>query len=185
MFLTWIFQGVPTLKIIYYHGLVPLNFNFCCRCMHYPHIMTLYPVLLSLWYHCINLCALYILKICEVQVLEGGGAWNLAMQTYNQNSKYGELTRNLRETQLGGVIFGCKYDTIDECFKKQLFGSWSAPFTSFYKSLLCHTLVLLLQCPADIVEIIWSCSFIWRWKICFASEILTRLIWVLLNFLPL
>ncbi|XP_039836740.1 uncharacterized protein LOC120697541 isoform X3 [Panicum virgatum] len=44
------------------------------------------------------------------------------MQTYNQNSKYGELTRNLRETQLGGVIFGCKYDTIDECFKKQLFG---------------------------------------------------------------
>ncbi|PAN17455.1 hypothetical protein PAHAL_3G132900 [Panicum hallii] len=55
-------------------------------------------------------------------VLEEGGAWNLAMQTYNQNSKYGELTRNLRETQLGGVIFGCKYDTIDECFKKQLFG---------------------------------------------------------------
>ncbi|RLN31043.1 gigaxonin-like [Panicum miliaceum] len=52
-------------------------------------------------------------------------AWNLAMQTYNQNSKYGELTRNLRETQLGGVIFGCKYDTIDECFKKQLFVHYS------------------------------------------------------------
>jgi hypothetical protein len=64
---------------------------------------------------------LHILKICEAQVLEGE-LCNLAMQTYNQNSKLGELTRNLRENQLGGVIFGCKYDTIDECFKKQLFG---------------------------------------------------------------
>ncbi|XBJ15736.1 hypothetical protein VPH35_007548 [Triticum aestivum] len=31
-------------------------------------------------------------------------------------------TRNLRETQLGGVIFGCKHETIEECFNKQLFG---------------------------------------------------------------
>lgn len=31
-------------------------------------------------------------------------------------------TRNLRESQLGGVIFGCKHETIEECFSKQLFG---------------------------------------------------------------
>nr|CAB3464063.1 unnamed protein product [Digitaria exilis] len=55
-------------------------------------------------------------------MLEGGGAYNLAMQTHQQTNKSVELTRNLRENQLGGVIFGCKYDTIDECFKKQLFG---------------------------------------------------------------
>ncbi|AQK84174.1 DCD (Development and Cell Death) domain protein isoform X1 [Zea mays] len=42
------------------------------------------------------------------------------MQTNNSN--YGELTRNIRENQLGGVIFGCKHDTIEECFRKQLFG---------------------------------------------------------------
>nr|CAB3460348.1 unnamed protein product [Digitaria exilis] len=54
-------------------------------------------------------------------MLEGGGAYNLAMQTHQQTNKSVELTRNLRENQLGGVIFGCKYDTIDECFKKQLF----------------------------------------------------------------
>ena len=47
-----------------------------------------------------------------------------------------------------------------------------------------HSFVTLpLQCPADIVEIIWSCSFIWRWKECFVSEILTRLIWVFVEFL--
>ncbi|KAL5661602.1 hypothetical protein ACJX0J_028727, partial [Zea mays] len=45
---------------------------------------------------------------------------DLAMQTNNSN--YGELTRNIRENQLGGVIFGCKHDTIEECFRKQLFG---------------------------------------------------------------
>ncbi|CAN6336403.1 unnamed protein product [Urochloa humidicola] len=44
------------------------------------------------------------------------------MQTYYQNNKYGDLTRNLRENQLGGVIFGCKHDTIEECLRKQLFG---------------------------------------------------------------
>ncbi|KQK07321.1 uncharacterized protein LOC100836442 [Brachypodium distachyon] len=31
-------------------------------------------------------------------------------------------TRNLRENQLGGVIFGCKHETMEECFSKQLFG---------------------------------------------------------------
>ncbi|CAM0957565.1 unnamed protein product [Alopecurus aequalis] len=31
-------------------------------------------------------------------------------------------TRNLQENQLGGVIFGCKHETIEECFSKQLFG---------------------------------------------------------------
>uniref|UniRef100_A0A804PXY1 DCD domain-containing protein n=1 Tax=Zea mays TaxID=4577 RepID=A0A804PXY1_MAIZE len=45
------------------------------------------------------------------------------MQTNNSN--YGELTRNIRENQLGGVIFGCKHDTIEECFRKQLFVHYS------------------------------------------------------------
>uniref|UniRef100_A0A0A9FE74 DCD domain-containing protein n=1 Tax=Arundo donax TaxID=35708 RepID=A0A0A9FE74_ARUDO len=44
------------------------------------------------------------------------------MQTHHLNSKSWDLTRNLRENQLGGVIFGCKHDTIEECFRKQLFG---------------------------------------------------------------
>lgn len=44
------------------------------------------------------------------------------MQTHRPNSKFGDLARNLRENQLGGVIFGCKNDTIEECFRKQLFG---------------------------------------------------------------
>jgi hypothetical protein len=44
------------------------------------------------------------------------------MEPYDQNRKHGELTRNLQEDQLGGVIFGCSDDTIDECFRKQLFG---------------------------------------------------------------
>ncbi|KAJ1261907.1 hypothetical protein BS78_09G064900 [Paspalum vaginatum] len=55
------------------------------------------------------------------QVLEEG-PHNLVMQEYHQNSKNGEFMRNLRENQLGGVIFGCKHDTIEECFRKQLFG---------------------------------------------------------------
>ncbi|CAN6358659.1 unnamed protein product [Urochloa humidicola] len=44
------------------------------------------------------------------------------MHMYHQNNKHVDLTRNLRENQLGGVIFGCKHDTIEECFGKQLFG---------------------------------------------------------------
>ncbi|TVU17399.1 hypothetical protein EJB05_33434, partial [Eragrostis curvula] len=55
------------------------------------------------------------------QVLEEREAYNLAMQTHRPNSKSGDLARNLRENQLGGVIFGCKHDTIQECFRKQLF----------------------------------------------------------------
>ena len=94
----------------------------------YPFDFTVYAIsLISLYIP--NLCALHILKICEAQVLEGG-AHNLAMLTNHQNSKYGELTRNIRENQLGGVIFGCKHDTIEECFRKQLFGPLNAPFTS-------------------------------------------------------
>ncbi|KAI4306901.1 hypothetical protein L6164_030141 [Bauhinia variegata] len=30
--------------------------------------------------------------------------------------------RNLRKSELGGVVFGCKHSTIKECFSKQLFG---------------------------------------------------------------
>ncbi|KAL6897919.1 hypothetical protein ACP4OV_006878 [Aristida adscensionis] len=53
------------------------------------------------------------------------GTYNLAMQTqHHQNAQPGTQiqTRNLRPSQLGGVIFGCKPDTIEECFQKQLFG---------------------------------------------------------------
>ncbi|GJN35935.1 hypothetical protein PR202_gb24751 [Eleusine coracana subsp. coracana] len=49
--------------------------------------------------------------------------YNLAMQTHhNPNSQPGVQIRNLRENQLGAVIFGCKHETIEECFAKQLFG---------------------------------------------------------------
>ncbi|KAL6607774.1 hypothetical protein ACP70R_040837 [Stipagrostis hirtigluma subsp. patula] len=56
------------------------------------------------------------------QVLEERETCSLAMQKHHLNSKSGDLARNLRENQLGGVIFGCKHDTIQECFRKQLFG---------------------------------------------------------------
>jgi hypothetical protein len=39
------------------------------------------------------------------------------------NSQPGLQIRNLPVKKLGGVIFGCKPETIEECFKKQLFGS--------------------------------------------------------------
>ncbi|KAM0888724.1 hypothetical protein ACQ4PT_028152 [Festuca glaucescens] len=50
-----------------------------------------------------------------IRVLEERQPQDRAMQTVVQ-------TRNLRENQLGGVIFGCKHETIEECFSKQLFG---------------------------------------------------------------
>lgn len=30
--------------------------------------------------------------------------------------------RNLKKSELGAVIFGCKHSTINECFQMQLFG---------------------------------------------------------------
>ncbi|CAN6335172.1 unnamed protein product [Urochloa humidicola] len=47
---------------------------------------------------------------------------NLEMQTYHPNSQSTLQIRNLPEKQLGGVIFGGKPDTIEECLTKQLFG---------------------------------------------------------------
>jgi hypothetical protein len=44
------------------------------------------------------------------------------MEALQPNIQAGIHTRNLPVKQLGGVIFGCKPDTIEECFKKQLFG---------------------------------------------------------------
>lgn len=32
--------------------------------------------------------------------------------------------RNLGKRDIGGVIFGCKHDTINECFSKKLFGQF-------------------------------------------------------------
>lgn len=35
---------------------------------------------------------------------------------------YSAAARNLPEDELGGVIFGCKHNTMEECLSKQLFG---------------------------------------------------------------
>lgn len=47
-------------------------------------------------------------------------------QTQNRSNEwYGAFSvaaRNLREDELGGVIFGCKHNTMNECLSKQLFG---------------------------------------------------------------
>ncbi|KAJ7959583.1 Kelch-like protein [Quillaja saponaria] len=40
----------------------------------------------------------------------------------SRSVNYSASARNLRKTDLGGVIFGCKYNTIKECYFKQLFG---------------------------------------------------------------
>ncbi|KAL5202576.1 hypothetical protein ABZP36_013528 [Zizania latifolia] len=57
-----------------------------------------------------------------VGVLEEREAYDPAMQGHHLNSQPVDIARNLRENQLGGVIFGCKHNTIQECLKKQLFG---------------------------------------------------------------
>lgn len=52
--------------------------------------------------------------------------------TQNQTSAwYGTsvAARNLQEDLLGGVIFGCKHNTINECLSKQLFGLPSGHFS--------------------------------------------------------
>uniref|UniRef100_A0A0E0KYX3 DCD domain-containing protein n=1 Tax=Oryza punctata TaxID=4537 RepID=A0A0E0KYX3_ORYPU len=56
------------------------------------------------------------------RVLEEREANGLTMQGQHLISQPVDLARNLRENQLGGVIFGCKHNTIEECFEKQLFG---------------------------------------------------------------
>jgi hypothetical protein len=52
-------------------------------------------------------------------------------QTFNvatenkSNARHGDnsiAARYLGEDQLGGAIFGCKHNTINECLSKQLFG---------------------------------------------------------------
>ena len=50
---------------------------------------------------------------------------NTATQTQTNSSygTYSNAARNLREDELGGVIFGCKNNTMNECLSKQLFGS--------------------------------------------------------------
>jgi hypothetical protein len=51
-------------------------------------------------------------------------AFNVATGN-RSNARYGHDTiaaRHLGEDQLGGVIFGCKHNTIKECLSKQLFG---------------------------------------------------------------
>ncbi|KAG8084880.1 hypothetical protein GUJ93_ZPchr0010g7894 [Zizania palustris] len=55
-------------------------------------------------------------------VLEEREAYDLAMQRHRLNSQPVDIARNLRENQLGGVIFGCKHNTIQECLEKRLFG---------------------------------------------------------------
>ncbi|KAL6627375.1 hypothetical protein ACP70R_031101 [Stipagrostis hirtigluma subsp. patula] len=59
--------------------------------------------------------------------------FNPAIPTQNRaNAWYGAYSvavRNLSEDQLGGVIFGCKNNTINECLSKQLFGLPSGHFS--------------------------------------------------------
>jgi hypothetical protein len=50
--------------------------------------------------------------------------FNVATEN-RSNARYGDnsiAARYLGEYQLGGVIFGCKHNTINECLSKQLFG---------------------------------------------------------------
>ncbi|KAL6848131.1 hypothetical protein ACP4OV_022259 [Aristida adscensionis] len=58
---------------------------------------------------------------------------NPTAQTQNQtNAWYGSYSvavRKLPEDQLGGVIFGCKHNTFNECLSKQLFGLPSSHFS--------------------------------------------------------
>ena len=70
-------------------------------------------------------------------MLEEREANGLTMQGQHLNSQTVDLARNLRENQLGGVIFGCKHNTIEECFEKQLFGLSNLPFTSCFEH-MCH-----------------------------------------------
>ena len=37
-------------------------------------------------------------------------------------SNFSLPARNMRKSDLGGVIFGCTHNTINECFTKHLFG---------------------------------------------------------------
>jgi hypothetical protein len=46
-------------------------------------------------------------------------------QDQSNTRRYGDQSfpaRNLGEDELGGVIFGCTHQTINECLSKQLFG---------------------------------------------------------------
>jgi hypothetical protein len=46
-------------------------------------------------------------------------------QDQGNTRRYGDQSfpaRNLGEDELGGVIFGCTHQTINECLSKQLFG---------------------------------------------------------------
>jgi hypothetical protein len=48
---------------------------------------------------------------------------HLKEKSVSQTSVNSSITaRNLRKSDLAGVIFGCKNNTIRECFSKQLFG---------------------------------------------------------------
>ncbi|KAL1187900.1 B2 protein [Cardamine amara subsp. amara] len=49
-------------------------------------------------------------------------------------SAYGMCTRNLQKGDLCGVIFGCKFSTIQECYAKKLFGL-PAPHMAYIKNI--------------------------------------------------
>ncbi|CAK7325940.1 unnamed protein product [Dovyalis caffra] len=72
-----------------------------------------------------------LLFSCQVSNLEikrmGAGrktqTFHLKEKSVRQTLVNGSITaRNLRKSDLAGVIFGCKHNTIKECFSKQLFG---------------------------------------------------------------
>ncbi|KAL2479393.1 Galactose oxidase/kelch [Abeliophyllum distichum] len=47
---------------------------------------------------------------------------NETSPSFGSKASYAASARNLRKSQLGGVIFGCKSGTFRECLSKQLFG---------------------------------------------------------------
>lgn len=63
---------------------------------------------------------------------------------------YTTSMRNLVKKHLGGVIFGCKDITIDECLSKQLFGQCSELFCTFWYWTSCHVhqFVLIYVVPS-------------------------------------
>lgn len=45
--------------------------------------------------------------------------------------------RNLRKTDLAGVIFGCKHSTMKECYSEQLFGEYVYLISFYIGCIIC------------------------------------------------
>lgn len=75
-------------------------------------------------------CIRFTIFILHLSLFEemGGGkktqtfVLNEASPSFASKASYAASARNLRKSQLGGVIFGCTRGTFRECLSKQLFG---------------------------------------------------------------